>query len=157
MGQSDRVVVDASLAVKWGLVEGNTAESLHLLASWERGSVRRLAPGWFAAEIANVLCKGVRKQVLTVGLAQQGLRQILRAVELRLVEETIAERAIELADLLGLAATYDAQSLALAEHEGCELWTADEALWRTVTPTLPWVRWVGSVVLPPPSTTAATI
>jgi predicted nucleic acid-binding protein len=51
--------------------------------------------------------------------------------------------AIVLADALDLPATYDAHYLALAEHLGCELWTDDQRLIRQVTPSLPFVRWIG--------------
>lgn len=145
---NDRVVVDASLAVKWVITEIHTPEAVHLLADWEQRTVRRLAPSWFVAEVANVLFKGVRRQAMTVPVARLAGRRIARTAVLRPVSLRLAERAIELADHLGLPATHDALYLALAEREGCDFWTADERLWNSAKAALPWVRWVGQVQLP---------
>ncbi len=146
---SDRVLVDASLAVKWVLTEVHSAEAVHLLTEWEQLQVRRLVPSWFMAEITNVFYKGVRRQTLTIPAARLAVRRISQAVIPRPVGARVAERAIELADLLGLSATYDAHYLCLAEREACEFWTADERLWNSVNTILPRVRWVGHVTIPP--------
>ncbi|MBC8099768.1 MAG: type II toxin-antitoxin system VapC family toxin [Armatimonadetes bacterium] len=42
-------------------------------------------------------------------------------------------RAYELAEQLSLPTAYDAQYLAVAEHLGCDFWTADERLYNAVT------------------------
>ncbi len=39
--------------------------------------------------------------------------------------------------------SYDAHYLALAEHLGCEFWTADKRLHNAVHEKLPWVRGLG--------------
>ncbi|HEY7030807.1 MAG TPA: type II toxin-antitoxin system VapC family toxin [Thermomicrobiales bacterium] len=145
---SDRVVVDASLAVKWVLREVHTPEAVYLLTEWEQRRVRRLAPTWFLAEVANVRYKGVRRQTVTIPVARLAIRRISQAVILRPIGPRLAERAIELADLMGQPASYEAQYLTLAERVGCEFWTADERLWNSVKTVLPWVRWVGQVTLP---------
>ena len=54
--------------------------------------------------------------------------------------QSIAQRALELAYRFGLPATYDANFLALAEREECELWTADMRLWNSVKGKLLWVH-----------------
>jgi predicted nucleic acid-binding protein len=38
---------------------------------------------------------------------------------------------------------YDSAYLALAEQEGCDLWTGDLSLYRAVSKKLRWVRWIG--------------
>lgn len=43
---------------------------------------------------------------------------------------------------------YDSSYLALAEQEGCELWTGDLTLYRAVGKKLRWVRWIGDYFLP---------
>src|SRR5262245_39836750 len=111
---SDRVVVDASLAAKWVLTEEHADEAVHLLADWHRRQIRRLAPGWFLAEVANIVYKRVRGKTVTVPIAKSAVRQISRAVVLRPIGPRLAERAIELADQYALPAAYDAHYLALA-------------------------------------------
>lgn len=56
------------------------------------------------------------------------------------LDSALSVRATELAHQFGLQATYDAYYLALAEREGCELWTSDTKMWRAVGGKFPWVR-----------------
>ncbi len=47
----------------------------------------------------------------------------------------------------------EAHYLALAELFGCEWWTADERLFKTVRHELPWVPWIGNYDPSPRSNT----
>ena len=60
-------------------------------------------------------------------------------IELREVDPV---KVLELALQHGLAA-YDAAYLAVAESEGCELWTADRPLYDAVKDNNRLVRWIG--------------
>jgi predicted nucleic acid-binding protein len=63
-------------------------------------------------------------------------------VELREVEPL---RVLELAFQYNLAA-YDAVYLALAEAEGCELWTGDRPFYQAVKSEMPLVKWIGDYI-----------
>jgi predicted nucleic acid-binding protein len=140
---ADRVVVDASLALKWVLDEVDSAAALALLNLWARQRLRALAPGWFACEVANALHQRVRRGQLNEGEARQLIRVLVNQVVLLDVEPATAERALTLAALLQRPITYDTQYAALAERERCELWTADERFWNAARARFAWVRWVG--------------
>jgi len=43
-------------------------------------------------------------------------------------------------------AAYDAAYLALAESEGCELWTGDRPFYQAVKDGLPRIKWLGDYV-----------
>lgn len=140
------VVVDASLAVKWVLEEPYTAEAVGLLAVWEEREVDILVPALLPYEVSNALFKRVRRGELTVEEAKEGLEAVLAALPAPAEPWcTLYARALEVAHRFGRSASYDAHYLALAELEGCELWTADERLWNTVKGELSWVRWVGEL------------
>jgi predicted nucleic acid-binding protein len=57
-------------------------------------------------------------------------------------EADLHRRALALANRFSLPAAHDAHYLAVADHLGGELWTADQALARTVQPELAWVHLV---------------
>ncbi len=139
------VVVDASLAVGWVVTEEHSNAARLLLQDWQARTMRRVVPGWFAAEVANVLYRRIRRQELTLQRAQAGLDAILDEVVAVDVGPAHAKRAMELALACGLPASYDALYLALAEERGCEVWTADERFWNSARRTLSWVRWVGEI------------
>lgn len=136
------VVVDASLGAKLVLAEPWSVETHAHVVRWTRQGTTVLAPGWFACELANLLYQRVKRGQFPVAVAQQLLDNVLVVVTLRDVEPAVARRAIAIADTLGAGAADDSQYTALAEHEGCELWTADEACWRAARSRFPRVRFV---------------
>ena len=119
-----RLVVDASVAVKWVVEEAGTEEALSLL---ERSALS--APDLLMAECANILWKKVRRGELTeqeAGLAGQ----LIQLADLD-VQPTrpLMPRALDLAIALDHAA-YDCIYLALAVENGWRFVTADERFVR---------------------------
>lgn len=144
------VVVDASLAAQWILVEPYSDESRALLRDWDARQVRRVAPGWFACEMGNVVYKRILRGQMTVAGAQAAVDAVLGQVALLDVDPAPAtKRALEIADEFDRPAAYDAHYLTLAERLGCEFWTADKRLWNATRRSLTWVRWVGEVTSSP--------
>lgn len=144
------VVVDASIAIKWVLNEEDSNIALALLAEWIGRKTNMLAPALLAYEITNILHKKIRSGKITVDTAKNSLTQvILRALQLDLPRgPDLSIRSIEFAHRFNLPATYDSHYLALAEREGCELWTADMRLWNSIKGKLTWVRWMGEYSAP---------
>jgi predicted nucleic acid-binding protein len=139
---SGTVAVDASIVIKWVLEESDSNVAEALLAEWiDQGKVI-LAPELLAYEVANTLYQKVRKGAIAFDRANLALSKALgTGLELECIEDTVlSTKAIELANRFNLPAVYDAHYLALAEHKGCELWTADTRLWKTVSGKLGWVR-----------------
>ena len=133
-------VVDASLAVKW-LVEEDDSDKAHaVLQTWVAQDITRIAPQLMPFEVANVLHRRVLRGELNVG---DSTRMITRLLESRLElhhPPVLHTRALQLASRLKQGAVYDAHYLALAESVGCELWTADERLYRAASPSVDNVR-----------------
>ncbi len=136
------VVVDASIVIKWVLEESDSNVADALLAEWIDQEKVILAPELLAYEVANTLYQKVRKGAIAFDRAHLALSKALgTGLELQCIEDTaLSIKAIELANRFNLPAIYDAHYLALAEHKGCELWTADTRLWRTIGGQLDWVR-----------------
>lgn len=122
-----RLVVDASVAVKWYLDETHSADARRLLD----GSATLLVPGLFFAEFGNALWKRWRRGEL----ASEIVRETLAALDL-VPFEVHATRAL-LAPALHVAfatgrAVYDSVYLALAVEAGARLVTADRKLHEAI-------------------------
>lgn len=94
-------------------------------------------------EVTNALHQRVRRGELTLPAATQRMESLLSAGLELYQPPRLYGRALELVSQLRQGAAYDAHYLALAEALDCELWTADERLYRAVSPVVRRVRWVG--------------
>ena len=139
------VLVDASLAIKWVLLEQDSDTAIMLLERWTNEGKEIIAPALFSYEVTNILHRRVITSKLTYEEAKKGLKKLLTIpVSLDVSEyENISVGAMEFAHRFNLPAAYDAHYLALAERENCEYWTADTRLWNAVRRELKWVRWLG--------------
>ncbi len=138
------IVVDTSVAIKWAVKEEDSHIALALLSEWTDNGLVILAPGLLSYETTNVLHQRVRKGRLSLGEAQEALREIIFDLITFDFADTpdLCTRAIQLAQQFGLPAAYDAQYLALAESKTCEFWTADLRMWKCVQGKLAWVHWM---------------
>lgn len=136
------VVVDSNIALKWVLDEPDSPAALALLAEWTRKRITIIAPALLAYEATNILFQNVRKNKITFDTASNGLKRVILAgIEFDFpYDYRLSLRAIELANKYNLTAAYDPHYLALAEREGCELWTADTRMWKAVQGKISWVR-----------------
>jgi predicted nucleic acid-binding protein len=137
-----KLVVDASVAAKWLVVEPLSAQALALLDSGNE----LIAPELFWAEVGNILWKKARAADLTDteaikrfdALSAMGLRTVANA--------SVARDAVEFALATGRT-VYDAIYVALAVRENCRFVTADERLVNGLagTPHRAHVVWLGAL------------
>ena len=115
-----RLVVDASVAVKWLVAEEGSDAADHLLANGDD----LYAPRLMASEIANALWRKVR-----LGEVERGHASVLTAAVSEMpvrwgADETVCADAVRLALALDRP-VYDCMYLALAHRLGARLVTAD--------------------------------
>ena len=138
----DKVVVDASLALRWVLRDEKEVRVDDLLGQWATSLTRMLVPPLFLPETTNALYLSVRRRRITLEEARLALATIIE-VGVEVTEPAgLYSRSLDLAAEYGLTNAYDAQYVALAEVEGCDLWTADERLAMAVKPSPSWLRLV---------------
>ncbi len=112
-----RLVIDASVAVKWSISEAGSEAATDLLAH------PLVAPDLFLAEFGNALTKKLRRREISLGQAWQALEEGPQRVEL-FSSRLLLPAAFELS--IGLHhSVYDCYYLALAEALDCPLVTAD--------------------------------
>ena len=121
----ERLVIDASIAVKWVVTEVDSDKAELLLGR------SLIAPDLMFAECANVLWKKVRRGEMTDGEAA------IAAQTLEEADLTVISTRPYLARIVAIAAeldhpAYDASYLAVAEALGLRFVTADERLIRVL-------------------------
>ncbi|MGH2739986.1 MAG: type II toxin-antitoxin system VapC family toxin [Actinomycetota bacterium] len=141
MSSEIRLVVDASVALKWVL---HDEEAVDEAAALRDDAVERelemVSPSLWIYEIANGLVGGIRRKRISRRLGDQALQELL-AVWVRLVDPdpaTVVELSIE----HGLS-SYDAAYVALADVLDSPLWTGDRKLHRALAGALDFVHWIG--------------
>ena len=111
------LVVDASVAVKWLIVEENSSDARGLLDDEELRGPRLLV-----SEVANPVWRKVRPDQVDRGSAAQLVATMPDMPVRRHADETIC------ADAIQLAIVYDLMYLALAQRLGVRVVTADQRL-----------------------------
>ena len=120
-----RVVVDASVAVKWVVEEPHTPEALRVY-----GTFQLTAPALIHAEVASALTKKVSRGQLEGEEAARKMREIVRAGVDTVPDEHLSVMAVRLSSSLNHP-VYDCFYLALAQAEEIPVVTADRALVST--------------------------
>jgi predicted nucleic acid-binding protein len=131
-----KLVIDASIAIKWVVEEAGTREALNLRQH------RLLGPDLLVAECANILWKKTRRGELSQDEAFLAAQLLARAdIEFEPMR-ALLEPATRIAIALDHPA-YDCAYLALAAAQDCDFVTADEKLaCKTMPP------WLSAKVVP---------
>ena len=137
------ICVDASLAAKWILPEEYSEEALALYSASARSGEPIVAPALLPYEVTNILRLRTIRSDLSSTDAQTLLTRFLAFPVLLQESPRLHERALSLAALFNLAATYDAHYLALAEQLECAFWTDDRRLLRQLNGKASYVHWIG--------------
>jgi len=134
-------VVDASVAAKWFLEEKYSEAALALL---DKGH-SLCAPDFFILEMNGLVCKWVRRKVITVREGREML-QVLRKQGIRLFGSLELEKpAFEIATETDRS-FYDCLYLALAVSLQARLITADDRLCHALSGTAyrDYIAWLGN-------------
>lgn len=122
-----KYVVDASIGVKWELIESDTQQARRLRDDFRAGIHELSAPDVFPVEVAHALTRAERKRLIPQGQADLLLAQVL-SVGVRFHSyRPLLRRAVAIASKAHIG-VYDCLYLILAEDEQCEFVTTDQRL-----------------------------
>ena len=138
-----RVVIDASVALKWRLRdEEATSQADALLDDFLAGKLELLTPTLFDYEIANALRVAVTRQRLNEQDAAAALVDFAQYAIIRCDFSGLSSRTFQLSGQHQRSA-YDSAYMALAQAQGVWSFTEDKRLFNAVGHSLAWVRWLG--------------
>ena len=140
-----RIVLDASVVLKWYLPDENSGEkALSLLHQYVSGELDILGPTLLEYEVMNALLlaqKRGRIREEKVLLAVEGF------IDLQITLKSVSSfyfKAIHYSRAYNRSA-YDASYLAVADQEGLSIITADQGLYNAVKKDLKWIKWLGDI------------
>lgn len=137
-----RIVIDASVALKWYLAdEEHSQKALGLLEKYISNELEMLAPSLLEYEVINGLVIAKKR-----GRIQED--KILMAIDgfisLELKLKNLSLYYPQVIHYCKVSrSTYDASYLALADQEKIPLITADKDLFNAVKKDLKWIIWLG--------------
>jgi predicted nucleic acid-binding protein len=138
-----RLVIDASVALKWRLRdEEATSQADALLEDFLAGKLELLTPTLFDYEIANALRVAVTRQRLSEQDAAAALADFAQYTIVRYDFTSIASLTFLVSGQYQRSA-YDSAYVALAQSQGVWFFTGDKRLYNAVGHTLTWVKWLG--------------
>jgi predicted nucleic acid-binding protein len=126
----ERVVLDASVVLKWFHAEEGSASAIGLQDAVNEGRLASIVPDLLFYEVANALVRGVNKRVDEVTAATHLLHDM--AWEVVAPSRTLIDDAVAMAAHRPGLTVYDAVYVALALQRNAELITADVKLHRLV-------------------------
>jgi predicted nucleic acid-binding protein len=120
-----KIVVDASVAIKWYNIEQHTEKALAIREDYAKQKIDLVAPYLLPYEVGNAL-----RYNPDFGLddVRSALRDLLAMqISFRVLDEPMCEDAVELAYKFGLT-FYDVSYVVISRVEKCPLYTADDEL-----------------------------
>lgn len=138
-----RLVVDASVAVKWFVPETNKSEALKLLD----GTRELHAPDLIIPELGNIIWRKHRQRHFSSAVARQIVADF-QTFTIKVHSHTRPARAAYVGAELSGQTVYDWTYLALALSLSCQFVTADEKFYKALEKTSlkPHLLWVGDIV-----------
>ena len=139
-------VVDASVALKWVVVEPHAAEALALYRDTVTAHAPLLAPPHLLSEVSNALYRRMLRGdrlALSETEATTALTDFLALPLQILAPDSLYARAFTFAKTHRLPSLYDSLYVTLAQMLAVDLWTADQRLLAATRTAAPWVRWIG--------------
>jgi predicted nucleic acid-binding protein len=137
-------VLDASVAIKWVLIEQDTDKAHQIRDNARNGIDHLIAPDFFPVECGHALFRAERRKLIAAGDAARGIANILADCPSLRDSLALFPRAIAICDQLRCG-FFDAIYVALGEAEGYQVVTADTRLLAIAQASFPFVIALSSI------------
>jgi|SRR3989338_118387 len=123
----NKIILDASVALKWFFKETNSLEAINLMGDIQGGSLSVIVPPSFYIECANALWEKTRRKMFGFEDAHDAMKDIRELPLQGHLHESLEDVAYDHACAYDIT-VYDALYVSLAEIYGAPLVTADDKL-----------------------------
>ena len=140
-----RVVLDASVVLKWYLVDEEYGQkALDLLFQYVSGQLEILAPSLLEYEVVNGLFITQKRGRI---IDEKILTAIEGFINLEIKLKNLSHFNSKIMHYCNVyhRSVYDASYLALADVEDVTMITSDEILYSAIQKDLKWVKWLGDI------------
>lgn len=134
-----RMVVDATVVLKWVFREKNREPAAALLTAFEAGEVGLISPASLRNETANAIASRVRRKELGAQQATTAYGFLMDRLPLLIDDPDLTTEAWKLALQYNMSVS-DTLYLALATRYRCDVVTADRRFHRLAIEHYPFVR-----------------
>ncbi len=132
MARQEKIVVDASVAIKWYAEETWTQEARNMIDDYQNGHIDIASVALMPFEVLNALRYAPNTGVIDLQTIAESLEKL--SLDLRLLEGDLSEKTVENALRYGIT-VYDSSYLSLGELEEIPVFTADERLLKNAKNT----------------------
>jgi predicted nucleic acid-binding protein len=122
-----KFVLDANIAVKFFLLEPDSAKAIALRDDFLNQIHELIAPDTLPVEVAHALTRAERKNILPQGDAMTKVADLLSMAPVLHSHLHLLSRAVELSSQARIG-VFDCLYIALAEREQCQVVTADRRM-----------------------------
>ncbi len=133
-----RYVLDSSVAFKWLVPEKDSDKALRLRDDFNKGIHELLAPDILPLETTHALTRAERQKRITPAQGVVLLKDQIQNLPLLHPHLPLLTRGYEISSAKRVG-VYNCIYVALAEHEGCELVTADDKLIKNLQKDFPFI------------------
>jgi predicted nucleic acid-binding protein len=134
-----KYVLDASVALKWVLLEKDSNKARALRDDFKAQVHDLLAPDIFPVECAHGLAKLERRKLIPVGQSVVLFADIMSTPPVLYPTLPLLARGLEIANSVRMG-VYDCLYVALGERENCEVVTADLPLVKNLQSQFPFIK-----------------
>jgi predicted nucleic acid-binding protein len=127
VARPEKVVVDASVALKWYVTENWTEEALKIVDDYQKGKIDIASVSLMPFEVLNALRYAPGTSIKDLQNTAKSLEKL--CLDLHHLEGELSMRTMENALRYGIT-IYDSSYLSLGETEDAEVYTADMRLIR---------------------------
>lgn len=125
MARQEKIVVDASVAFKWYVVEDETVKALRMLDDYQKGIIDIASVSLMPFEVLNALRYAPDTSIMDLQKVAKSLDKL--CLDMHQMEGELSLMTVENALRYGIT-VYDSSYLSLGEIEELEVYTADKKL-----------------------------